>query len=106
MKKLKLDLEDLTVESFATTPESRGEGGTVFGQNHCTCYTQCTCPGCPTCDASCNGTCGGTCDASCNGTCGGTCDFSCGDTCYETCGYTCQTCGGRDERGLYLCADY
>ena len=109
MKKLKLDLEDLSVESFATTPEPRAEGGTVFGQQ-CTCYTQCTCPGCPTCDASCNGTCGGTCggtcDASCNGTCGGTCDFSCGDTCYETCGYTCQTCGGRDERGLYLCADY
>jgi hypothetical protein len=84
MKKLKLDLEDLSVESFATTPDSRGEGGTVFGQQ-CTCYTQCTCPGCPTCDASCNGTCGGTCDASCNGTCGGSCDFSCEGTCYDSC---------------------
>ncbi len=109
MHKLKLNLEDLSVESFATTPEARHEGGTVFGQQ-CTCYTQCTCPGCPTCDASCNGTCGGTCggtcDASCNGTCDGSCDYSCGDTCYETCGYTCQTCGGRDERGLYLCAGY
>jgi hypothetical protein len=84
MKKLKLDLEDLSVESFATTPESRGEGGTVFGQQ-CTCYTQCTCPGCPTCDASCNGTCGGTCggtcEASCNGTCDFTCDYSCGAGC-------------------------
>ena len=90
MKKLKLDLDELSVESFATTPERGREGGTVFGQNHCTCYTQCTCPGCPTCDASCNGTCGGTCagtcDASCNGTCGCpsgdyTCDYTCGPDC-------------------------
>jgi hypothetical protein len=68
MRKLKLDLEDLSVESFATTPEARHEGGTVFGQQ-CTCYTQCTCPGCPTCDASCNGTCDQTCDDSCYGSC-------------------------------------
>jgi hypothetical protein len=91
MRKLKLDLEELSVESFATTPEAHRESGTVFGQQ-CTCYTQCTCPGCPTCDASCNGTCGGTCgatcDASCNGTCDGTCDLSCGDTC----GYSCFDC--------------
>jgi hypothetical protein len=92
MKKLKLDLEGLVVESFATTPESRGEGGTVFGQQ-CTCYTQCTCPGCPTCDASCNGTCGGTCEASCNGTCGDSCAGSCGGSCYDTCHMTCGTCG-------------
>ena len=82
MNKLKLDLDDLAVESFATTPEPHREGGTVFGQQ-CTCYTQCTCPGCPTCDASCNGTC----DASCNGTCGDTCnacatmDYTCGVDC-------------------------
>jgi hypothetical protein len=97
MNKLKLDLEELSVESFDTTPAPRREGGTVFGQQ-CTCYTQCTCPGCPTCDASCNGTCGGTCagscDASCNGTCGGTCAASCDGTCggserWETCGATC-----------------
>ncbi len=98
MNKLRLDLEDLSVESFATTPEAGTEGGTVFGQQ-CTCYTNCTCPGCPTCDASCNGTCGGTCggtcDASCNGTCAGaTCDASCNGTCdyscYGTCDYTCE----------------
>ncbi len=83
MRKLKLDLDDLSVESFASTPEPRGEGGTVFGQNHCTCYTQCTCPGCPTCDASCNGTCGCTEDASCYGSC----DYSC--VCSN------ETCGGR-----------
>jgi hypothetical protein len=102
MNKLKLDLEDLSVESFATTPEPRAEGGTVFGQQ-CTCYTQCTCPGCPTCDASCNGTCGGTCDASCNGTCGGTCGATCYASCYGTCDPTwdasCDTCDCTNEWG-------
>ncbi len=92
MRKLKLDVEDLSVESFATTPEARGEGGTVFGQNHCTCYTQCTCPGCPTCDASCNGTCGGTCGATCDASCNATC-FNCGTgwtACDRTCDYSCE----------------
>ena len=79
MHKLKLQLDDLMVDSFTTEPVRR-EKGTVFGEQ-CTCYTACTCPGCPTCDASCNGTCGGTCGASCNGTCdascNGTCDWAC-----------------------------
>ncbi len=93
MNKLRLNLDDLAVESFATTPDRPAEGGTVFGQQ-CTCYTQCTCPGCPTCDASCNGTCGGTCDASCNGTCGGTCDASC----FGTCDWTCECWPSNDTR--------
>jgi hypothetical protein len=79
--KLKLNLEQLTVDSFETTLAERPKG-TVFGEQ-CTCPTACTCPGCPTCDASCNGTCGGTCAASCNGTCEGSCD-SC-VSCYGTC---------------------
>ena len=88
--KLKLNLDQLTVESFNTT---RGgpKAGTVYGEQ-CTCYTNCTCPGCPTCDASCNGTCGATCDASCNGTC----DYSCYNTdcgCLETCQQT--NCGNE-----------
>ncbi|HEX6910300.1 MAG TPA: hypothetical protein VF142_07890 [Longimicrobium sp.] len=84
MNKLRLQLEDLHIDSFTTTPAGKPKG-TVFGEQ-CTCYTQCTCPGCPTCDASCNGTCdascNGTCDASCNGTCL-TCDAACqsGGTC-------------------------
>ena len=88
MKKLTLRLDDLRIDSFQTTPaESRK--GTVFGEQ-CTCWTNCTCPGCPTCDASCNGTCGGSCDVSCNGTCdascNGSCDYTCGDdaTCFMT----------------------
>jgi hypothetical protein len=107
MKKLKLDLEDLSVESFATTPDPRRDGGTVFGQQ-CTCYTQCTCPGCPTCDASCNGTCGGTCEASCNGTCAGTCGASCNGTCgceftYPGCNYTVVGCTGTYADGRDYC---
>ena len=50
MKKLKLHLEDLRIDSFQTTSAEKPKG-TVFGEQ-CTCYTQCTCPGCPTCDAS------------------------------------------------------
>jgi hypothetical protein len=91
--KLSLNLDDLTVDSFDTTRPEKAKG-TVFGEQ-CTCYTQCTCPGCPTCYESCNGTCGDTCyytcdDASCAGTCA-----SCGASCNGTCaGYTCRAgCG-------------
>lgn len=86
MKKFRLELDDLRIDSFSTTPAQTPKG-TVFGEQ-CTCYTNCTCPGCPTCDASCNGTC----DASCNGTCdtaccGGETDFSCFGSC-DGCAYT------------------
>jgi hypothetical protein len=94
--KLKLNLDELTVDTF-NTETARRPSGTVFGEQ-CTCYTNCTCPGCPTCYASCNGTC----EASCNGTCGATCNGTCGDSC-NYCGgtvndYTCApygTCGAR-----------
>ena len=93
--KLTLKLEDLSVDSFDTTTRQTVKG-TVFGEQ-CTCWTQCgqnTCPGCPTCDASCNGTCAtcgeNTCAASCNGTCGAaTCGYSCN---YTDCGCNPQTC--------------
>ncbi|MBB4637878.1 hypothetical protein [Longimicrobium terrae] len=106
MKKLTLQLDDLRIESFSTTGAPR-ERGTVVGEEQCTCPTACSCPGCPTCDASCNGTCGGTCDASCYGTCGDTCagctwDASCGN---NSCDYTCagfQTFGGR-EMNCVIC---
>ena len=73
--KLKLKLDDLQVDTFQTTSAAR-QKGTVFGEQ-CTCYTQCTCPGCPTCDASCNGTCDASCNGTCDASCGGTCDFAC-----------------------------
>ena len=92
MQKLKLDLEELAVETFDTTPV-RLDRGTVLGhgpdtfQNTCmTCHTYCDCEpssrtevsGCGTCDASC----GGSCD-SCIDTC-----KACG-TGVTACQYTC-----------------
>jgi hypothetical protein len=100
MKKLTLDLDQLTVDSFNTVAPA-AKRGTVHAEQECTCYTNCytycnTCPGCPTCDDSaCNGSCGGTCFGentcdTCVGqvTCGGrTCDYS------RTAGYPyCQCC--------------
>lgn len=85
--KLALNLDQLAVESFDTAAHME-KNGTVFGEQ-CTCVTNCTCPGCPTCDASCGGTCAGTCEASCNGTCGNTCN-SCDASCYGTCDYCTQ----------------
>jgi hypothetical protein len=87
--KLRLNLDQLTVDSF-TTEHTRRQSGTVHGQQ-CTCPTACTCPGCPTCDASCNGTCGDTCAASCYGTCGDSCDCS-GWTCPGYCTGNEATC--------------
>jgi len=103
--KLKLNLEQLAVDTFDTTTTEKSKG-TVFGEQ-CTCYTNCTCPGCPTCYASCNGTC----DASCNGTCGASCAGTCGASCGATCGYSCDawctqydaTCNGYGTCGVYPC---
>jgi hypothetical protein len=96
MRKLTLKLEDLSVDSFDTTTTQKAKG-TVFGEQ-CTCYTNCTCPGCPTCYESCNGTCGDTCPATCAYTCDdASCAGSCGDTCYDTCGG--YTCDGRRACG-------
>ena len=82
--KLKLHLDDLRVDSFDTTVAQK-RTGTVFGEQ-CTCYTQCTCPGCPTCDASCNGTCGDTCPGTCAYTCDdASCAGSCEDCTYDMC---------------------
>lgn len=72
MNKRKLQLDDLAVESFGTTGAG-AERGTVHGaQQQCTCQTVCSCPGCPTCDYSCDDP---TCvDQTCLGyTCEGTC---------------------------------
>ncbi len=101
--KLKLNLDELNVDTFNTEAPAR-PSGTVFGEQ-CTCYTNCTCPGCPTCDASCNGTCyascNGSCDASCNGTCGATCDASC-NWCGTAYDYTCRNYGSC---GYPFCAE-
>lgn len=85
MNKLSLDLNELRVETFDTSPADK-EKGTVFGEQ-CTCYTACTCPGCPTCPATCyvagdGNTCEHTCAA----------EYTC-DTCMQTCANW-KTCTG------------
>ena len=77
MKKLKLELDDLRVDTFDTSFATRAKG-TVFGEQ-CTCYTNCTCPGCPSCDDTCANTCQGiSCDYTCDQSCiEGTCVNSC-----------------------------
>ena len=71
--RLKLDLEELSVDSFDTAAVAV-EKGTVFAEQ-CTCYTNCTCPGCPTCDHT-------ACEQH-------TCAAMCSATCYSACGHTC-----------------
>ena len=106
--KLKLNLDQLTVDSFDTSAP-KAEKGTVFGEQ-CTCYTNCTCPGCPTCDASCNGTCGGTCgDNTCAESCYGSCETCGGDTCdYYVCGYSwaCDTYYPCPSPIYTICGNY
>ena len=85
MKKMKLALEQLDVDSFPTA-SAAGARGTVFGADS-TSYTWCTCQGGPSYDGM--NTCQGV-----------TCDMACtitwdGETCYLTCypNFTCdQNC--------------
>ena len=67
MRKLKLNFDQLTVDSFVTTtPQERS--GTVFGKEF-------TFTGCLTCYDTCNN---GTCDETCGSCVGNTCGYSCG----------------------------
>ncbi|HEX5872943.1 MAG TPA: hypothetical protein VFY65_21070 [Longimicrobium sp.] len=84
MNKLKLD--ELEVDSFDTTADPEERHGTVFGEQQCTCHTNCTCPGCPSCAwLSCQTNC-----ATCDPTCGGN------QTCWDSCDAIC---------GTYFCTD-
>ena len=99
MRKLKLDLDAIQVESF-TTHAGQAPRGTVDGQQRqtygcptwtCPPPTQDTCDQ-ATCDYSCNGGCGtGATCYSCVQSCAGTCD-SCVVTCDATCAWTCGSC--------------
>jgi hypothetical protein len=88
MHKLKLDLDQLTVETFDTVPPDGAQRGTVQGFSH-VCHT--LLETCDTCDPSC---------ASCI-SCYGTCYNTCGPSCYGTCA-TCQT-GCEQESCVYYC---
>ncbi|HEX9937771.1 MAG TPA: hypothetical protein VGB15_11635 [Longimicrobium sp.] len=87
--KLKLNLEQLAVDSFDTSAP-KAEKGTVFGEQ----IAFATRPGDHTCQWSCDGSCDtGPCMsycASCDNTCeGATCDGRWSDcTCGYICGYT------------------
>ncbi len=97
MKKLRLDLDAIRVESFDTTAPKAAAAGTVRGHSG---YESCWGV---TCSVTCAGTCYGqyTCEA--YNTCAHTCDLvnTC-DTCATLCEYTCngqKTCdfGGCGE---------
>ncbi|HEX6909434.1 MAG TPA: hypothetical protein VF142_03515 [Longimicrobium sp.] len=87
MKKLSLNLDQLHVDSFDTSPQEKTPGTVVGAQ--CTCYTACTCPGCPTCDATCY-------EPGNGNTCEHTCayEYTC-DTCVETCANAKTGCTGN-----------
>jgi hypothetical protein len=90
MKKLSLRPDELRVVSFDTTPSETDRQGTVFGAQHCTCHTNCTCPGCATCDYTCY-------EPGNGNTCEHTCayEYTC-DTCVETCANAPTTCTGNE----------
>jgi len=99
MKKLKLELDELKVESFQTDRGASARG-TVRGQGEGSYEL-----GCPTMDPSCNGSCEGTCPGSCVGTCGGSCYGSCDATCFS-CDYSCYESGCRCSVEWSGCGPY
>jgi len=84
MRKLKLDLDDLTVEAFDTVT-THAPDGTVVG------YGPTLTAQCGSCWISCNGTCplpctGGFYSECCTGDgCNPTFDYSCGEACTVSC---------------------
>jgi len=95
MKKLKLNIDDLKVESFEVNQKNDNSKGTIKGFATATIVTRPEGgPDCPgnatdpfyheTCDYA--YTCAGTCDV----TCPNTCDVTCGSTCGSTCGMSCD----------------
>ncbi|HEX8691074.1 MAG TPA: hypothetical protein VF746_01430 [Longimicrobium sp.] len=90
MKKLRLDLDALVVESFDTARGAE-RGGTVRANEQEYCPYCCCCPCCCTC---CN-TCCATCPATCQNTCDDATCLSCEYTCQNeyTCAYySCYSC--------------
>ncbi len=107
MTKLKLRMDDLRVESFATLAGKGMPRGTVRANVYseqctetanpdCTLAFACETYGDCTLYGSCEGTCGRTCDAGCGVSANGSCDATC-ETCYET------ACGCASD-GAPVCA--
>ena len=78
MRKLKLDLDSLDVQSFATDGETPASG-TVLGQSGLcqSTYYGCTYTDFESCIPTCNTCDQGTCPQSCFGSCGETCEPPC-----------------------------
>ncbi|HEX2202538.1 MAG TPA: pinensin family lanthipeptide [Longimicrobium sp.] len=101
MRKIKLDLDALQVDSFETSPPDEGEG-TVHGNQFqitptrvaISCLVACTQLTCgPTCRATCFVSCFQTCQLTCFQTCHFSCDatcVTCGRSCFPTCGALCD----------------
>lgn len=105
MKKLRLELDELAVESFAAN-ERDGSRGTVAGREFTQYADECVTPN-GTCERgcwdgtvaySCAATCQGSC-ASCQGTCGASCAGTCAGTCGASCFGTCAGCTGVTDCG-------
>ena len=84
MRKLRMRVDDLRVESFDTSGAGNAARGTVRARMACSASEEGESLCCPT----------ETDQASCYGTCEGTCQDSCGCTYWDctvgwTCGYTC-----------------
>lgn len=97
MRKLTLDLDSLSVQSFETTVPDGAGRGTVLGRavagpdNTRDCSMD---PACVLTDqASCKGTCYN--HESCYDTCLGSCPSCCIASCYGTCQLTCQAACGN-----------
>ncbi|HEX6747923.1 MAG TPA: hypothetical protein VF092_11585 [Longimicrobium sp.] len=110
MKKLRLDLDAIRVDTFTTT-RAEGERGTVKGHVCCCCCCPCCCTGGNSCGGTCDtcltgcGTCQ-TCATAC-GTCEscGTCpgQWSCDFSCYGSCDRTCDYCPSNYQ---IICEEY
>ncbi len=121
MKKIKLNLDDLQVQSFDTTPVGGAAArGTVHGHGDTNQVGSCTCGGDTCAGGAClvfgtdaatdccgTGTAGGgtfvtceTCAATCANTCANTCGASCNGTCAQTCAASCNgTCEAACSNG-------
>lgn len=94
MRKMKLEVEALQVESFDTSTAARREPGTVRAHVDAAdddrvaiTTPQTQGPSCkPSCWGSCLASCLGTCEVSCDGRCTDLCSYGCSDGCtYRTC---------------------
>jgi hypothetical protein len=92
MSKLKLDPDQLTVESFDPDASGIGRRGTVRAHSD-SCY-----------DTDCQYTCANTCANTCN-TCGASCGGACASrsTCLDPTCNTCFTNCGQVSCGVYIC---